>query len=416
MNLLVRLSVFFVLVGLVSFFVSREEADGGLAPVNRAWIDWLLANGGQPVKEPSVTFLKLDEDAFAAFEAEPPLTPLNYALLFSRLSNFRPKVAAVESILAFGDAPEISREVLSNTMLGLDSLLVSCTLENDPTGERLSEEVLSLFPRLEKVVGDQQKIPEFTGGRAFPDGDLRIAAEMAFCDIDLSDFALTRRTDVLQVPLLARHQNVIIPSLVLRAAMIEAGVQPEETVIRLGERIDLGDAFSIPIDRHGQVTVFRELRDNIPQFGADILIWDPEPSADLEPSAGGLTAAQRKSLSNHIVLIGRNDKAAQTVPWKKGEMISRAELFALAIATIQSGRFLEKLSPSIVWTVHAVLLALGGIILARKNGFILVILLIVCYFVGSILLFQSSQMWLPFSLHAALLGCLFLCNFLPRRA
>ena len=67
MNYITRAILYLVLCGLVLSFLFREEGHGTFSNVNRYWIDWLIANSEQKIVEPSVTFLKIDEETFEMF-------------------------------------------------------------------------------------------------------------------------------------------------------------------------------------------------------------------------------------------------------------------------------------------------------------------------------------------------------------
>ena len=111
-----------------------------------------------------------------------------------------------------------------------------------------------------------------------------------------------------------------------------------------------------------------------------------------------------------MVVLGLNDEPSRVVPIGKGETISRAELFALAIATIQSGRYIEKLPPPVRWAVWGgiVLLGLWLIRFPRQRAFSLALLAVLIYFIANMLLFQSTPRWIPPGAPLALLAVVLL--------
>ncbi len=415
MNFPTRAILFLVLCGLVVFFLVREEGRGTFSDVNRHWIDWLLANSEQQIVEPSVTFLKIDEGTIEMFEAEGALGPLDYALLCDKLAAYTPKVAAIEPVLSWDDQPELLLNSLKDKALGLDSLLLGCELEDNPAGEKISGSVLDLFPSIESVKGDLTKIPEFTGARTLPDLTLRIIGNLGFTRIDLAETG-GHRSDVLLAPMLAIHKDRVVPSFVLQAVMLESDVAAGDVRVVLGEAIFLGDKLRVPVDESGRLTVFTKLRDALPVHDADILIPDPDEVEEEGTGQVELSDEEREALNQRVVLIGRNDEPAKSIPFGS-DKISSAELSALAIATVQSGRYIRKLTPVQQFTVWGALAAIGLLVLNCAGGRarLLTLLLIVLFFAASIIAFKMGQHWQPLVIPAGILFCILASSLLPRK-
>ena len=294
MNYLSKAIIFLVLCGATVFFLNREEDRGSFASVNRTYIDWLIGNSKKKIQEPSVTFLRIDEEALSIFESEAPLGPVDFALLFSKLEIYDPKVTAVAPPLAWDDADELLLNTLKDGALKFDRLLLGAVLEQNPAGEPISEGVLALFPKITNIEGDVSKIPGFTGALSLPEVQLRITSHMGFTHIDLGE-ADSADEDFLTVPLLARKGDHVIPSFVLQTVLLEHEVDAKTIEVKLGKSIVVNDELSIPIDRAGNLAVFSGLRDRLPVHGADILIWNPEDEA-VEAAAPGLKPEERQSL------------------------------------------------------------------------------------------------------------------------
>jgi CHASE2 domain-containing sensor protein len=401
--------IFLLLCGVGVFFLQREEDRGTFASVNQTYIDWLIGNSKQKIQEPSVTLLRIDEGALEAYECESTFGPLEFAQLLNRLNDYMPKVAAIEPVLEWKEKEELLLNALRDTSLKCEKLLLGSVLELDPTGLPLSEAVLSLFPAITNVKGELTRIPEFTGARDLPELQLRITSNLGFTAIDLGE-AVAAREDSLAVPLLARDGEKVVPGFVLQAVMLENGVAPESVEVDLGKEIRLGDTLSIPIDARGYLTVFAGLRERLPSYSASILIWKPDEVIGEGGNGQGMKPEERTALESRVVLIGYDNEPAKRIPLKKDVMISRAELFALAIATVQSGRYIRLLPETAQYGVWAVLVLAGLFLLRfrRQRAFAFGFLLLVLYFIGGMLLFQSSQTWMPVVIPLGLIGCLLL--------
>ncbi len=410
--------IFLLLCGVGVFFLDREEERGTFASANQTYIDWLIGNSREKIQEPSVTFLRIDEGALEAYESGTAFGPLEFAQLLHRLNEYKPKVAAIEPVLEWKEKEELLLNALRDTSLQCENLLLGSVLELDSTGAPLSDAVLSLFPAVAKVKGDPSRIPEFTGARDLPELQLRITSNLGFTAIDLGD-AVTASEDSLAVPLLARHGGKVIPAFVLRAVMLENGIAPEDVEVELGASIRLGDALTIPVDARGYLTVFAGLRERLPTYSASILIWKPDEVVGEDGSGQGMKPEERSALESRVVLIGYDNEPAKRIPLKKGALISRAELFALAIATVQSGRYIRLLPDPVQYGVWVALVLAGLFILRfrRKRALGLGFLLLLLYFIAGMLLFQSARTWMPVVIPLGLLACLLVAALvLPSQA
>lgn len=409
--------MFLLLGGLCVFLLQREEGRGTFSAVNRGWIDGLLAVSQQQIREPSVTFLKIDDETREMMEAEGPLGALDYALLCERLAAYGPKVAAIEPVLAWDAEPELALSSLKTSTLGLDALLLGCELEDNPIGSPVSESILDLFPSIENVQGDLSGLPSFTGARTLPDLTLRILGNIGFTRIDLSD--MDDRDNALFVPLLAIHGGRVIPSFVLQAVMLENDVAGQDVRVVLGDAIYLGDTLRVPVDARGRLTVFSALRSALPVHDADILIPDPlsEASEDGTPRVE-LSEEERNALEERVVLIGLNDERLRRLALAgSGEMISPAELSALAIATVQSGRYIRKLTTPQQAFVWAALLLAGLAVLAMTSttARFFGAALVGVFFLSSFMAFRVGQFWQPPVIPLSLLVCMAGALFFPRK-
>jgi len=215
--------------------------------------------------------------------------------------------------------------------------------------------------------------------------------------------------------LLARHaaSGRIIPSFILQAVMMENGVSAESIEVEIGREIRVTEELAIPIDKAGKLVVFSGLREKIPRHSADILIWDSDEEAS-ETSAVGLTKEERTALESRVVMIGFDDGKARRIPFRNDEAISEADVFATAMATIQSGRYIQRVRLVFQILVWAAIVGVGLFVLRghRSRAMLFAFLLLIGFFVGGMIQFQMSQTWMPVTIPLGLIACVVLGGIL----
>ncbi len=401
-----RAALFLLLCAGAAFFALRERDRGNLATFERTYVDWLRGNSKVELSDPSVALIRVDTDT-PIFGPWPP-SALDYSFMLRRLQLSEPKVIAVVPTL-FWEEDDLGVDTLRAALLKLetDGFLLGAELEDNPAAERMGPGTLSLLGSIppDGVSGDLEAVPAFTAAKALPDHRLAATGRVGFTAIDLADSGAS--PDALSVPLLGRHGDTLVPSFVLRAAMLEHGVKQGEVRVRLGDSITLGGragGLTIPIDSTGAMRVFADLRASLPSSNANILVVDPE--AENGGPGGDSGKSQRDALSSRVVLIGTADPSSLTEPLGDGTAISRAELFALALATIQSGRHMQPAAAHWRWAVWAAIVAAGLFALRKPRGRAvgIISLATLLFFVATMLAFQSVPRWIPPAVPVALLA------------
>jgi uncharacterized membrane protein len=290
-------------------------------------------------------------------------------------------------------------------------ILLSSILQFNQASRAPEEATLSLLWPLPPIAGDIKKIPAFTNIIALPNPRLTsLGFPAGFTTIDLGEN--TRPEAHLSVPLLARIDNTVVPSFVLLATMLEHDVTADEIEVKLGEMINVGNAITIPIDASGSLKIFTGMRARPAIQNASILAHEPVKNPG--GTGGGLNKEERDALKNHVILLGLDNKASRTIPTQQGENISQAELFALAIATIQSRSYFGPVSERACWIFWIAILIVGVMILRqrRRRAISFSLLLILLYFTGSMVFFQATQRWVPPAVPLTLLACVLLSTLL----
>lgn len=390
-----RILSLIVISAVLVFFLHREQRRGILDEADRIFLDWLVANGGEMIKEPEITFLRLDDEEQRVFESW-PLSRLDYAVILKNLERFNPDVIMVAPTLAWQVDDDITTAALRTQLLRVPQVLLGCVLENNSMNEDRGAMAAGLPEMLRPVVnieGDPSGIPAFTGVLALPEKSFLPGNTIGFTHIDLGPAAAA---STLKVPLLARRDSVVTPSFILAALLIQNNRSEDDLVVKLGASIEIsGTGVFIPIDEAGYLNVFAAVRERIPRLNASALFLARNPDVegiDLRDE----NESHLDTLEKNIVLIGEDHFGARQIPIGKNHRISRAELLALAIATIQSNRYISRLDSRIEYGVWAGLVVLGMILLRFPRGRILgfSLLLLVFYLIGCLTLFQLRLIWL----------------------
>ena len=399
--------IFLLLCLIAAFFVNREDQRNGMNPLNALYEDWLRGTSREQLNPPSITLLRID-DSDQGFWSWPP-NPLDYAQMLHRLRSYNPKVVATEPLLHWQNADTGLLETLRTACLQYNKgqILLSSILQFNQASRAPEEATLSLLWPLPSIDGDIKKIPAFTNIISLPNPRLTsLGFPAGFTTIDLGE--ITRSEAHLSVPLLARIDNTVVPSFVLLATMLELDVTADEIEVKLGEMINVGNAITIPIDASGSLKIFTGMRARPAIHNASILAH--EPVKNPQGTGGGLNKKERDALKNRVILLGLDNKASRTIPTTQGEHISQAELFALAIATIQSRSYFGPVSDRACWIFWIAILIVGVMILRqrRRRAISFSLLLILLYFTGSMVFFQATQRWVPPAVPLTLLACVLL--------
>ena len=114
--------------------------------------------------------------------------------------------------------------------------------------------------------------------------------------------------------------------------------------------------------------------------------------------------------------LRREHSAARTIELPKNEQkISQAELFAMAIATIQAKRFIRQVPPVVEYGIWAGLAAIGTWLMrSRRRGRLamLWLVLLILYIVAGMMLFQYTGRWAPLMVPVGIMACILVVGLL----
>ncbi len=335
-----------ILVLLAGLVLMRESRREPIASWDNRWADFLAMNSrrGQPAAP--VTLVEIN-DASVQSHAW-PWNPLDFSLFIQAVLPHQPEVVAIEEVLDWNRValPEEQtrklpqyEKILKDSLLRIPRALLGARLgfPDDPQVAPKWQEV----PLLRNVEGDPADLPEFPIVEREPSEDFRLTVTVGFTNLP----AVHERYN--SVPLLFRQRGQIVPAFTLQAVMLWAKLTPDDVRVVIGSHVALGDKLRIPIDARGQVRV--DFAARLQRYGFDELLLANEQLQAKNPPI--VDAAKMRGT---IVLLARTDTPARTLPLAARRKGSAGELFAAAIATIQSQSFIQR-AP--LWAEGFVLLA-----------------------------------------------------------
>ncbi len=398
-----------LLILLAGLFFLRESYWWPVNEVDNAFADYIaladraLLNEAEKrgwaaaPKEAPVVLVAIDDSSLA--DHAWPWSPIDFALFLRAALPFRPEVIAIEEILDWdhsnlppGERQKLPQyeKMLRDALLRTPKVLLGQRLgwPEDPDAIPPIQEA----PIIRRVSGNLREVPEWTVIEAQAKEEFRLSSRLGFTNLPQGLPSTT------MAPLVLRYQGQIVPSFVLQAVLLWQKLSDDDVEVVLGSHIALGPKLRIPIDKRGQVRI---------NYGApktrigfdELLLASEQVAAKQKPSV------PVEKLAGSIALLARTDKAAQTLPLALGKRTAPGEVFARAVATIQSGAFIERASRWFDLALIGVAM-LAGLRIPRINkrpvafGALLVF---VVYLLAAFIVFHLSRVWLPIVLPAGLL-------------
>lgn len=348
------------------------------------FLRWLLANSNYRGPTAPVTVVEIGREAVAPPEgaitqsapASPhvgasAVTPLEMALFLQAAVEFKPAVIAFENVLKWRERDKDQEQVFLDQAMRVPRLLLGAELTTTPDPDAPGPEIAGFT----KVTGRRGDLPEFTGiGRA-PAEDLRLIATGGFTNLP-DDVA-----DDLHVPLLFRYRGEVIPSFALEAILLWLRINPSEVEIEIGSAITLPEGRKIPITNDGTLLVAPGAAKTASRLSLNDLL------VAAQQRDHGETPAPNIELLRDQVVLARTP----------ANPLSPPDVFAAAIATIQSNRYLHRVS--VIFDCVVLLIAAALCVMLQKISRIDLLLGAVAVTAGyclvALALVARSQLWLP---------------------
>ena len=240
------------------------------------------------------------------------VSPLEFALFFQAILEFKPTVVAVEPPLKWRERDKNQEQVFLDQAMRVPKLLLSAELTSTPDPDAPPSEI----PGFPHVSGRRGDLPTFTGVQRQPDEDLRLISTIGY--VNLPDEATTR------VPLLFNYRGEVIPAFALQAFLTWARIPMSEVQIEIGSHIALPGARKIPINWDGTLMV----NPNWSKLGRRFTLNEL------------LLLAQQRQKNSALESLHEDLILART----PSSLLAPADVFAATIATLQSNHFVRRVS------------------------------------------------------------------------
>jgi hypothetical protein len=363
----------------------REVAVGMLAPAEQYWAA-LLMKKARPAAGAPVTLVEISDDT--TLKHVWPWSAADFAVFFHSALPFDPAAVAVEPVLdadrgaLAGEArDEIYEKMLHEGILRAPKLVLGGSLGYAPDAE--TAPVLQPMPVLPKIRGDLSKVPQFTAVETWAEERFRLSTKPGWTNIPEDLGPLGR------CPLVFRYQGQPVPAMVLQLAMFWEKATTDEVEIVLGSHIMVGKK-RIPIDDAGRMIV---------NFGAnfDRVAYDDLLLVREQLDKAEVPTIPATVFSKRVLLLGRTDRFVRNVVTPSGAKASPSEVFAAALATIETTSF-PRFFPRWAEWLLVIFVAVGAFWIPRSRATVLAIVVIAleAAFIGvATLLFRWEGLILP---------------------
>jgi hypothetical protein len=293
------------------------------------------------------------------------VSPLDFALFFQGILEFKPTVVAVEPPLKWRERDKNQEQVFLDQAMRVPKLLLSAELTSTPDPDAPPAEI----PGFAHVSGRRGDLPTFTGIQRQPDEDLRLISTIGY--VNLPDVTTTR------VPLLFNYRGEVIPAFALQAFLTWARIPMSEVQIEVGSHIALPGGRKIPINWDGTLIV----NPNWSKLGRRFTLNEL------------LLLAQQRQKNSALESLHEDLILART----PSNLLAPADVFAATIVTLQSNHFLRRVSVLFDGAVvlFIALLALRAVRASRIDLILGLIAFTAAYCLIAFTLMARYTIWVP---------------------
>ncbi|MEM6915509.1 MAG: hypothetical protein AAF491_02990 [Verrucomicrobiota bacterium] len=433
-------AVFGTLLVLLAEWNLHSGKFGPLNALSDLWLEFCVGNAGDRISESAVTIVRIndgyepltlgDEDPGAS---DGKLTRLDYATILGFIGKLDPKSVAFLPTPTFDESLVLNQTdivPLKDAAMQLPRLTAAANVSND--GEQAKDAQPLKFAEIQ-VEGDPAALLAFTRSVRRPDPQILANADPAFKSIESARELITE--NVIRVPLVAQYKGRIVPSIILQAIAHHAGLGLTDITLDLtgSPKVKLGDLREVPILDDG--TFILPQRAGV-RRGMSALTYKEDGQAEKKLSFTSLTVeelaytggeddevAQRilasfqekfASIGENLVVVGFDRSADRRIETVTGESLSETLVLSRAIATIQSGRFIDWWPLPLRWIAILLIgvLALFLFRLPRRRFLPLWAISALAFFGICVLIFRLSLTWTPPFFAFSLFGLMLLLGIL----
>lgn len=428
-----------VLIGIGEWNLRTRKIEP-LTALNEPWLDFCIGNAGDRLGEPAVTVVRIDDGyeplAIGDEQVNPnaELSRLDYATILGFVAKLNPKSVAFLPTPRFDESLVLNQTdivPLKDAALQLPRMQVATIVSDD--GEGAKEAAPVDYPAI-KIEGEPESVLAFTRTVHPADSQIATNGDPAFKSVETARDLVSE--DAIRIPLVARFEEKIVPSIVLSAVANHAGIPIEGITVDLSGAnpvIRLSETSTIPIGVDGTMTLpphagmkrnmasLRQSEDGThsEHFGftslkVEELAYTGNQDDEVAKRILADLQSQFDSIAENLVVIGFDRTADRRLTTANGEVLSETFALAQAMAVIQSGRFIDWW-PNWARILAVLIIAAIALILFRFSrgkfavGWLLTALL---YFGACVMIFKSTLTWTPPFVAFALFGLMLVVGML----
>ncbi len=421
-----------------------NSSSGKFASLDRFWLEFCIGNAGDELADPAITVVRINDDYEplnigddSGTSGDGKLSRLDFATILGFVGKMNPLSVAFLPTPSFDESLILNQTdivPLKDAAMQLPRFLAAANVTDEETSKAQRKPLV--FTSL-KTEGESADVLNFVRTLRFPDPQILANADPAFKNIE-SVRDLVSESEI-RVPLVARHGEGIVPSVVLAAVAHHAGIGLDEITVDLSStqpKIILGDLRTIPIRHDGTMVLpphaglsrsmigrrkneAGEMQDvhHFTTLSVDELAYTGEE--DDEVAKRILSSFQGKfdSLTQNLVVIGFDRNSDRRFTTAKGEILSETMLLARAMATIQSGRFIQQWP---TWSRYLAVLIIAAIAaflfrLPKRKFIPFYFIAALIYFAATVIIFRNTLSWASPFTALGLFGITFLIGILSGR-
>ena len=369
-----------IVVLLTALLLAR---DPHVEKMDGAFVDWLLKNSKPAGGQVPLTVIEIGREPLLTNAAEKPaenaaetfsrgaggVSPLEFALFLQSILDYKPIVVAIEPVVKWRERDKAQEQVFLDQAMRVPKLLLGAEVTSTPDPDVAPAEIGGFL----HVSGRRGDLPAFNGIARQPDEDLRLISTLGYINLPGDVFNETH------APLLFQYRGEVIPAFALQAYLTWARIPLGDVKIELGSYIELPGSRRIPIRDDGSLIV--------------------------NPNASGLG---RRMRLNELLFLTQQKPAGKPSPLNslRDELVlartplnplAPPDIFAAAIATLQSGRFVHRVSVDFDCAVLVliVLFAWPATRMGRVDLILAMIAFIAAYCLVAFAVMSRFETWIP---------------------
>ncbi len=386
---MIRALILVLLLSSLGWWLDREHQAGRFQRVDELFLDFLVANTRDRFvladeHAAPVVLVKMRVADKAEYAGWPP-RPLDWQMILKSLQTYEPAVVVIPETLFWGKpSPEFVNEAAQalapfpSTVLGVEAQLA--TNREAPAFMGGLEDAL---PRFQKVQGEIDSLPPLGALISAPDDVMRRQAELGIVVAPDANAAS-------KLPYVVQEGGHLLPSVLAQALarFTQTPYASQRLLLGPGAGAYLSNGAFVPLTAAGEFTVNE--KQQMPEVDALNLM-----TSDL---AEALSPQDKAKLSGgKVIVIGTDDTAAGGLARLHAQALTQA----LALPRL---RLLPAWAQWIIWGAAGMVGAWLVFFVPRPKSILRGILCIFLALVICFLAFQTSLIWCPPTIPAALIA------------